>query len=311
MTAMNSILPETAMFARKTPWDGLGTVVKDAPNSTEALKLAGLDWEVKQEKVLYDGKETGYNFNVRESDNKVLGVVGGRYKILQNKDAFAFTDELIGGDVRYETAGSLSSGKRVWLLAKMPEEQILDEEYEPYICLSNNHDGSGSLKVFMTPIRVWCQNTLNLALGKAKRTWTARHSGNLETKIQEAQHTLQMAQAYMNTLRCEAEDLYQIKIAPKNFEELSEKLFPITGEMGKRKEEAQLRLRDRLKDAWDMDDLNNIRGTAWGFLNAVSDMSTHKEPARKTENWRENAFMNTLDFPYLMDDATKLVRTIA
>lgn len=62
----------------------------------------------------------GYKANVRSSDNKVLGVVSDKYRIVQNADAFAFTDALIGGDVHYETAGSLLDGKKIWLLAKLP-----------------------------------------------------------------------------------------------------------------------------------------------------------------------------------------------
>lgn len=104
---------ETMFSVREKPWHGLGTIIQEACNSQEALRLAGLDWEVNQVPVLYNGKATGHQFNVRSSDDSVLGVVGARYKPVQNADAFAFTDELIGGDVRYETAGSLANGKRV------------------------------------------------------------------------------------------------------------------------------------------------------------------------------------------------------
>lgn len=311
MLAETMMSVDQTITGRVAPWMGLGTVVKEAPNSHEALKLAGLDWKVNQEELIYKGQKTGYRLNVRDKDDKVLGVVGGRFTTLQNDEAFAFTDELIGNDVRYETAGSLSSGKRVWILAKMPEKEILDEQYEPYLCLSNNHDGSGSLKVFMTPIRVWCQNTLNLALKKAQRTWTAQHSKSLTSKVEEAKRTLEMASKYMDALQSDAEELYKIKVAPATFNQLTDTLFPIPEDAGKRKEEAQLKLRDNLRQAWAMDDLNNIRGTAWGFLNAVSDMSTHKEPARKTENYRENQFMNILDYPTLLDQATKMVRELA
>ena len=115
---------ETMMYVKKTerdvPWHGLGTPVQEAPNSAEALRLAGLDWEVVSRDIqLCGGKKIpGYHANVRSSDNSVLGVVGERYKIVQNNDAFAFTDGIIGEGARYETAGSLSGGRRVWMLAK-------------------------------------------------------------------------------------------------------------------------------------------------------------------------------------------------
>lgn len=299
---------ETMFSVRETPWHGLGTVIQEACNSEEALRLAGLDWEVKQEPVIYNEKDTGYQFNVRSSDKKVLGVVGGRYKPVQNSSAFAFTDELIGGDVRYETAGSLSNGKRVWMLAKMPDTKILDDVVEPYLCLTNSHDGFGSMKVCMTPVRVVCQNTLNMALNTAKRSWNVRHSGNIENKLAEAKHTLGLASKYMDSFASEAEELYKIKVAPKDFAELSNALFPITEDMGTRKEEAQILLQSQLKEAWNMDDLGNIRGTGWGFMNAISDMTTHRPPARKTDNYQENMFMYTIDAPVLLDQALKLLK---
>lgn len=108
---------ESMFYVRETPWHGLGTKVQEAPTSKDALILAGLDWHVVQEPV-YTGQNElvqGYKANVRDSDRKVLGVVTDRYKIVQNEEAFSFTDALLGEGVRYETAGSLQGGKSVWL----------------------------------------------------------------------------------------------------------------------------------------------------------------------------------------------------
>lgn len=299
---------ETMFSVREKPWHGLGQIIREAVCSEEAIKLAGLDWEVRQEAVIYKGQDSGYQMNIRSSDDKVLGVVGGRYKPVQNKEAFEFTDALLGQGVCYETAGSLSTGKRVWMLAKMPDVVLFDDVVEPYMCLTNSHDGFGSLKVCMTPVRVVCQNTLNMALTSAKRMWNVRHTGNITNKMAEAQHTLGLAEAYMRAFQEEAEELRQIKVAPKDFKILSEQLFPITDEMSKRKEESQILLQEQLKHAWEMDDLGNIRNTGWGFMNAVSDMSTHRPPARKTDNYQENSFMYVIDMPTVLDTALKLVR---
>lgn len=298
---------ETMFSVREKPWHGLGTVVQEAPTSKEALGLAGLDWVVRQEPVIYKDQNSGYFMNIRSTDDKVLGVVGGRYKPVQNVDAFDFVDGLVGEGVTYETAGSLNTGKRIWLLAKMPDVKILGDVVEPYMCLTNSHDGFGSLKVCMTPVRVVCQNTLNLALGSAKRSWNGRHTGSIGSKMEAAKETLGLARTYMNSLAEEAEELYKIKIAPKDFNLMSEKLFPITDGMSARKEESQILLREQLKHAWEMDDLGNIKGTGWGFMNAVADMSTHKPPARKTDNYQENAFMCVIDAPVILDAAMRMV----
>ena len=98
---------ENMFYTRETPWHGLGTRVEESPNSKEALTLAGLDWKVVQEPIYTSTKEPiiGYQANIRDLDRKVLGVVTNRYKVIQNHEAFAFTDSLLGEGVRYETAG--------------------------------------------------------------------------------------------------------------------------------------------------------------------------------------------------------------
>jgi len=298
---------ETMFSVRLTPWHGLGTIIQEAVSSEEAIKIAGLDWQVRQEEIVYKDQKAGYFMNIRSSDEKVLGVVGGRYKPVQNLEAFDFTDALLGEGVKYETAGSLSSGKRIWMLAKMPTTTILGDAVEPFMVLTNCHDGFGSMKVCMTPVRVVCENTLNCALNGAKRMWNVRHTGNIAGKLDVARQTLGLATNYMASLNNQAELLTRVHIAPKDFQILTSQMFPITEEMTERKIDAQELLQSQLKQAWNMDDLGNIKGTGWGFINAVSDMSTHKEPLRKTENSQENSFMAILDAPLLLDLAMKLV----
>ena len=195
---------ESMFSVREKPWHGLGTIVAEAPDSSAALELAELNWTVVQKDIATaDGGKVipGFKANVRESDDKVLGIVTDRYKVVQNTEAFAFTDALLGEGVRYETAGSLQGGRRIWLLAKLPQQYIINgDEITPYLVFMNSHDGSGSIKVAMTPIRVVCSNTLNLALSKAKRCWSCNHIGNVEWKMDEARATLLYAGQYMTEL---------------------------------------------------------------------------------------------------------------
>lgn len=222
---------ESMFYTRTKPWHGLGTRVDSAISSDEALIKAGLDWKVVQQEVLTEeGKIIpGYKANVRDIDNKVLGVVTNRYKVVQNVDAFAFTDELLGSGVKYETAGSLQEGKRIWLLARMPQEYIVTgERISPYLVFMNSHDGTGAIKVAITPIRVVCQNTLNLALSSAKRSWSMIHTGNIESKLEEAKQTLFMAHNYMENLGKEIENLRKIKLTDSEVMDYINMLFPIT-----------------------------------------------------------------------------------
>ena len=304
---------ESMFYTRKKPWHGLGVQVQEAPESKDALRLAGLDWKVYQREVYTDSgiKIEGYRANVRNTDNKVLGVVTERYKIVQNEEAFSFTDALLGKGVRYETAGSLQEGKKVWLLARLPKEYIISgEQISPYLVFSNSHDGSAAVRVAVTPIRVVCNNTLNLALSTAKRSWAMVHTGNIKSKIHEAQETLFMAENYMSKLGKEFEELKRQKLSERQVKEYIELLLPLekTTSLVTAKNVKKLRddLRARYYDAPDLQDVGG--NNAYRFINAVSDFATHNEPLRRTANYKENLFMRTMDGNPMIDRAYQIVK---
>ena len=304
---------ESMFYTRTKPWHGLGVQVQEAPESKDALSLAGLDWKVYQREVYTDSgiKIEGYRANVRNTDNKVLGVVTERYKIVQNEEAFSFTDALLGKGVRYETAGSLQEGKKVWLLARLPKEYIISgEQISPYLVFSNSHDGSAAVRVAVTPIRVVCNNTLNLALSTAKRSWAMVHTGNIKGKIHEAQETLFMAENYMSKLGKEFEELKRQKLSERQVKEYIELLLPLekTTSLVTAKNVKKLRddLRARYYDAPDLQDVGG--NNAYRFINAVSDFATHNEPLRRTANYKENLFMRTMDGNPMIDRAYQIVK---
>ena len=303
---------ETMFYVRNVPWHGLGTRVMEAPASSEALKLAGLDWKVLQEPVYTENGELirGYKANVRDTDRKVLGVVTDRYKVVQNQDAFAFTDALLGQGVRYETAGSLMGGKKVWLLAHMPREYIISgERISPYLVFSNTHDGSGAVKVAVTPIRVVCSNTLNLALASAKRSWSMVHTGDIKSKLGEAKKTLFLADAYMESLGKEFEVLQRQEMTEKKVREYISQLLPADENATDQQKKNMERLREDLTARYfDAPDLKGLGNNAYRFINAVSDFATHAEPLRKTANYKESLFARTIDGNPLIDRAYQMVQ---
>lgn len=305
---------ETMFYTRTKPWHGLGVQVQEAPESKDALRLAGLDWKVYQREVYTDSgiKIEGYHANVRNTDNKVLGVVTERYKIVQNEEAFSFTDALLEEGVRYETAGSLQEGKKVWLLARLPKEYIISgEQISPYLVFSNSHDGSTAVRVAVTPIRVVCNNTLNLALSTAKRSWAMVHTGNIKEKIHEAQETLFMAETYMGKLGKEIEELKRQRITERQVKEYIEILLPLEKTTSLTAAKNVKKLRDDLRARYyDAPDLQDVGGNnAYRFINAVSDFATHNEPLRRTANYKENLFMRTMDGNPMIDRAYQIVKT--
>ncbi|MFT4105536.1 MAG: DUF932 domain-containing protein [Lacrimispora sp.] len=299
---------ETMFFTgRNVPWHGLGTSVSEAPTSKSALTLAGLDWQVIQkELVTADGIPVqGFRANVRDTDNRILGVVTDRYKVVQNKEAFAFTDELLGEGVTYETAGSLQEGRRTWILAKLPQRYIISgDKVTPYLVFMNSHDGTGSIKAAMTPIRVVCNNTLNLALSTAKRFWSTNHIGDIRGKMDDARYTLLYADEYMAELGKSIDWLNRKKLTDKQVYEYIDALFPLLDNGTEQQIKNLRRMKDEVKERYfSAPDLQHVGKNAYRFVNAVSDFVTHSKPLRERVNYRESLFAKTVDGNPMLDRA--------
>ena len=303
---------------RVVPWHYEETkdvtkLIQEAPTSEEALRLAGLDWDVLQTPVyMENGIEIpNYKANVRSTDNACLGIVTDRYKIVQNTEAFAFTDAIVGetedGVVKYETAGSLCGGRKIWLLAKMPTKKVLDDDVDPYMFFSNSHDGSGAIKVGMTPIRIVCNNTLNMALNSAKRQWSTKHVGDMQSKLEEAKWCLQMADQYMQCLDEEADRLVNKKLYKEQIDEILDEMFPIDDNDSDRKKQNVQDMKDSFYVAYFMPDITKFRETAWGAVNAMSDLVTHQTPKRNTASFNENRWGKIMDGHAMMDQFVQLV----
>jgi len=306
---------ETLFYTRKTPWHGLGTKVAEALTSSDALTISGLDWTVTQTPIYTESGHLipNYKANVRNTDNTILGVVSDRYTVVQNKSAFEFTDSLLGAGVKYETAGALQGGRRVWLLAKMPEQYVINSEVvEPYLVFSNSHDGSCAINVAMTPVRIVCMNTLNLALRQAKRTWSTRHVGNISDKLHEAQTTLELAHNYMAELNKEIDILNTIRLSDSKVISYINELIPLPDDATDIQKKNVNQLRDDIITRYyEAPDLRVLDKNAYRFINSVSDHATHVTPIRNTANYQENLFMKTLEGHPVIDRAYAMIKAAA
>ena len=300
---------------RTAPWHGLGVNVDEAPDSGRALQLAGLDWKVEQRDIYTStGRRIDqFKANIRSTDQRVLGVVSDKYQVVQNDEAFAFTDALLGEGVQYETAGSLADGRMIWLLAKLPERYIMNgDEITPYLVFFNSHDGSSAIRVALTPVRVVCQNTLNLALSTAKRSWGVKHVGDMESKLHEARQTLMLSNQYMAALGKSIYEMDRIKLNEVKVQNMVNELFPVTADMSNQQIQNGKRLQRELKNRYfEAPDLQHVGKNAYRFINAVSDMVTHGKPLRETKNYQENMFRKTAEGHPIIDKAYKMVLAAA
>lgn len=299
---------------RAEPWLGIGEVIDHANTSAEVIKLAHLDWHVKQAPsyIEVDGVQipTGYTINYKDDDNSILGVVGKNYKVVQNDEAFAFTDELVGNkdiEVSYETAGMLFGGKMVWMLAKMPSETIVGDEFEKYFLFSNSHDGTSAVRCCLTNVRVVCKNTINLALKTAKRSWRYTHAGDLASKIVDARNTLIYADEYNKAFAKEAERLANSKLTKAEVERLIDKMFAIPTDVSKRKINNAEYRREQFMRAFNEDDINNFRYTKWGLVNGLSDFAYHSSPLRISDVYEDKRMATLINPDKKLDEMYHMV----
>jgi phage/plasmid-like protein (TIGR03299 family) len=278
---------ETMFSAKETPWHKLGTVTPDVLTAKEAITTAGLDWTVSKRDLLTFDDEFNYSLKVpnyysitRDTDNKVLGVVGNRYTPVQNHEAFAFLDNIVDSDdAKYETAGSLNDGTDVFILVNMESlfGNLTDsDEIMPYMLLSNNHTGRYSLKLTMTPIRVVCQNTLRMALSQrnVQQQVSLRHTSSIHGKEYNVRNVLQIAENYFTNFNHEVEMLIQQTVLDTQFDEIIYAMFPQPKAQDAKSNASLVRMENRREDIVDKiyDNYKNEKhtGSAWGVINAVN-----------------------------------------
>jgi phage/plasmid-like protein (TIGR03299 family) len=289
---LESVNGQTAFASLRQPaWHGLGTVFTDEVNTSEMLSLAHLDnWNVRLEDVATpDGfnSDKSYSFVTRtnpfdRNTNDILGVVGERYVPLQNEDLFSFGDNLLDGGGRWETAGSIKGGRVVFGSIALTDSITLDpngiaDKIDNYLLINTSHDGSIAIQASITPVRVVCANTLNLALssfkGKkdVKQTFKIRHTQTAEGKIAVAREALGLAHKYIDEFSTIANEMIQTEITKAQFDKIVELAYPAPAKDAKGSQKKYDGKIDLLQSIYVGEYNNTISGTAWGAFNALTE----------------------------------------
>jgi phage/plasmid-like protein (TIGR03299 family) len=314
------------MFSvREVPWHGLGVVLDEYPKSIdEALDKAGLGWKVNHGEVLvvkapgwtddFGTKHPaelipakGFKANLREDTGAVLGIVSDEYEVVDNRDAFRFLDALIGSDLHFETAGSLWGGRRVWVLARLPEFiELGGDQSATYAYVANSHDGSMAVTAAATPIRIVCANTLGAALrqsehgARAERTFRFRHTGNLQAKFAEARQVLGMTIDYQQQFKVLADRLALEPISAGTLERRVLRHLWVTDDedLGRRARENRERTIERVLaifrgDSIAGDTRGNSPGTKWTAFNAIAEHLDYGRRYTARTNQVQRSFEDT------------------
>lgn len=288
---------------KEKAWHNLGQIIEQYPTSAEAIKHAGLDYEVVKSPLFTTGSniiETAqgieiadsqlhvpnYFANIRTDNNAVLGVVGKDYHIVQNREAFNFFDAIVGGGdgILYETAGALGQGERIFITAKLPDYIRVgngDDVTEKYIFLTTSHDGSGSITAAFTPIRIVCQNTLNASLRSMSNVVRIKHTAGAKQRLDNAHKVMGLANTLSNQLEVIFNQWAKVQVSDREVRKLIQlALCPNkeTLDLIKKgaEDEVSTVFKNAVDDAFayamtsDTQQMNTTKGTLFGAYNAVT-----------------------------------------
>jgi phage/plasmid-like protein (TIGR03299 family) len=295
-----------ASFAsfREPAWHGLGTVFTEEKTTTEMLSAANLsNWNVRLEDVnipnhLSSDKNYQYVVRTNPTDNSqtdILGVVGERYHVLQNEDLFSFGDNILDGGGRWETAGSIRGGRVVFGSLALERETVLDpsgvaDKVKTYLLINTSHDGSIAIQASITPVRVVCANTLNLALGSKrgknaiKQSFKIRHTQTANGKVQIARETLGLANKYMDAFDVMAKAMIEKEITAGQFNDIILAAYPKPEKDAKGAIKKWENKVDVINDIYTGEFNGMIANTAWGAFNALTERLDWHRSARGGNN---------------------------
>jgi phage/plasmid-like protein (TIGR03299 family) len=295
-----------ASFAsfREPAWHGLGTVFTDEKTTKEMLELANLsNWDVRLEDLetpAHLSSDKNYQYVLRtnptnNSQTDILGVVGERYHVMQNEDLFSFGDNILDGGGRWETAGSLRGGRVVFGALALERETILDpngvaDKVKTYLLINTSHDGSIAIQASITPVRVVCANTLNLALNTTKKkngvkqSFKIRHTQTASGKVAVARETLGLAHKYMDSFDVMANAMIQKEVNAQQFNDIILAAYPKPEKDSKGAFKKWKNKVDVINDIYTGEFNGMIAGNAWGAFNALTERLDWYRSARGGSN---------------------------
>ncbi len=291
---------QVALYTAVPAWHELGTVIPGGTADIEqVLTLGGIDFEVARRPVLYQNSLGGPTkvladqfVTVRQDTEAGLGVVGARYEVFQNRDIFAFLQDLVANQqVVWESAGALREGRRVFVCLRLPDTVTIDAEgindqIVPYIAAINSHDGSSQAQVVATPWRIECGNTERFAVRDAYTRWGVRHTRNARDRIAEARRTLGLSVRYFEAFAAEEEALAQTELTIAEFRQTVEQLWPAPEDNAPKRTKTHHGNRlDTLAGLYAASS-ERLGQTAYAAERAITEYADWKQPIRPTGSLR-------------------------
>lgn len=277
----------------------------------EALEAGGLDFNVglfpsgayvksgsKPPRFVKDPE--GFK-TIRTDTFDILGSVGKRYRVLQNREALVFASDLIDtGEAAIEVVGSAHNGRKVWVVLRLVGTGMtvggIDESVTPYLTLMNDHAGQGSVTVYVSPVRPQCSNLLNFGLKNASGVFRVRHTATMQDRLTVAsgRDALNLTVEYMAEFEKAMGQLLKKKVTAHQLDNFLDQLVPVPEEKKDGKKHRGITVANEKQDAirsiyYGSDNLANVQGTGYGVLQAVVEMYQHQTQGRHTNGGGERA----------------------
>jgi phage/plasmid-like protein (TIGR03299 family) len=284
--------------ARLTAWHQLGQVTADCMTAEEIMRKAWLGgWEVRKialqgieitdagiTKIDCPDKFMTVRTNPQTGATEYLGVVGEDYTTVQNEQVAEVLNLLVDeSGAHFETAGSMRKGKNVFVTMKLPEGMTIAgvDKMDLYLAATTSHDGTASLRLDATPVRIVCANTQRLAYQQSRASYTFRHTSNVGAKISEARQALGLMWTAFAEFEADAERMLNEQLTMGEFEKIVAQLWPVTDDAtDTTRNNAKQRtatLRYLIRDA---DTQKAIKGSRWAGYQAITEYLDHFAPAK-------------------------------
>jgi phage/plasmid-like protein (TIGR03299 family) len=299
---LDTSLGQVALYSSVPAWHELGNIIPGGTADVEqVLTLGGIDFEVFRRPVEYRNRVDGPGLiladqfvTVRQDTEAGLGVVGSKYEVLQNRDAFAFLQDLVDRhDVVWESAGAVREGRRVFISMRLPNTVTIDaagvnDQIIPFIVALNSHDGSSLFQVVVTPWRPVCRNTERFALRDAHARWGVRHTRNARDRIAEARRTLGLSVRYFEHFAAEEEALAQTELALTEFRQVIDDLWePPADDATTRTRNSHGRRKEELTNLFNAN-AQRLGSTAYTAERAITEYADWRKAVRPTGSLRGN-----------------------
>jgi len=275
------------MYVGEKPWHGLGQYLGEQPiTADEAIVAAQLDWRVTTEPIFLSDHTNveQYKAIIREDTGDVLSVARRHWMPLQNEDAFKVLDPFIGeGKAVWHTAGAISEGKTIWVLAKLPDtiQVIGNDTVDQYFLLTNSHRPGKAIRIRFTPVRVVCQNTLQMALLSEGGIVRVPHLKNHKQKLEEAAQALGLVKLVADQFQATAQAMTRVQMTDSEIDEFLKELLQGKEETDEKMANyANMKAYNRARELVETGagtDIPGIKGTLWGTYNAVTELVDHTD----------------------------------